>query len=69
MNPSQTPRREDLTFDASNRREWADLLRTAEAKLAEAGVDTPRNDAELLAAHAAGIARAALLTAPPPEEE
>ncbi len=38
----------------------ADSLRLAEERLAEAGVDTPRVDAELLAAHVLGVARTAV---------
>jgi release factor glutamine methyltransferase len=42
------------------------LLAAATATLAEAGVASPRVDAELLAAHVLGLPRPRLLTAPPP---
>ena len=40
-------------------------LALASARLADAGVDSPRTDAELLAAHVLGTTRGALLVAPP----
>jgi release factor glutamine methyltransferase len=40
-------------------------LALASALLSDAGVDSPRNDAELLAAHVLGTTRGALLIAPP----
>ncbi len=47
-----------------------ELLASAEASLAGAGVDTPRLDAELLLAHALGVSRPLLITGlgeePPP---
>jgi release factor glutamine methyltransferase len=45
----------------------AALLTSATARLAAAGVPTPRVDAELLLAHVLGVARARLRTAPPPD--
>jgi release factor glutamine methyltransferase len=41
----------------------SDLLRTASASLAAAGVPTPDVDAELLAAHVLGVSRGALAAA------
>jgi release factor glutamine methyltransferase len=38
----------------------AEALRAAEARLAEAGLDTPRVDAELLLAHVLGVSRSAV---------
>jgi release factor glutamine methyltransferase len=40
----------------------ATLLSTIEQRLARAGVDAPRNDAELLAAHVLGVSRSELAT-------
>ena len=44
-----------------------EALRAAEARLARAGVDTPRLDAELLLAHALGVARTRLFAEPEQE--
>ena len=44
-----------------------EALRAAEARLARAGVDTPRLDAELLLAHALGVTRTQLFAAPEDE--
>lgn len=44
-------------------------LATAAGRLAEAGVGSPRHDAEVLAAHALGVERAALITHPDPDDE
>jgi release factor glutamine methyltransferase len=44
------------------------LLTDAEAKLAEAGVASPRTDAELLLAHVTGLPRSLLLVAARPNE-
>lgn len=45
---------------------WGALLDEAVRALTESGVDSPRVDAEFLAAHVAGVSRTGLLTAPPP---
>ncbi|GLZ48058.1 release factor glutamine methyltransferase [Actinomycetospora sp. NBRC 106375] len=45
------------------------LLARVTARLAEAGVDSPRVDAELLVAHALGVPRSRLLLADPPADE
>ena len=47
--------------------EWGELVRAAAARLTEAGVDSPRVDAELLAASVAGVDRSRLLIAPVPD--
>ena len=44
-----------------------DALREAEQRLAAAGIDTPRLDAELLLAHAFGVTRTQLFAAPEDE--
>ncbi len=44
------------------------LLEAAEAKLAEAGVESPRVDAELLLSHVTGVPRSLLLVASRPNE-
>jgi release factor glutamine methyltransferase len=44
-------------------------LATATAELAEAGVDSPRNDAEVLAAHVLGCRRGALVVADMSEDQ
>ena len=44
-----------------------EALRAAEARLARAGVDTPRLDAELLLAHALGVTRTRLFATPDDE--
>ena len=44
------------------------LLEAAEAKLAEAGVESPRVDAELLLSHVTGVPRSLLLVAARPNE-
>ena len=41
-----------------------DEIAVAAARLAEAGVESPRTDAELIAAHVHGVTRGALLTVP-----
>ncbi|THV42886.1 peptide chain release factor N(5)-glutamine methyltransferase [Glycomyces buryatensis] len=48
--------------------DWGELLRSAAERLAESGVFPARVDAELLAAHVAGIRRGQLITAPDPTE-
>ncbi|MHC1559284.1 peptide chain release factor N(5)-glutamine methyltransferase [Actinomycetospora sp. C-140] len=45
------------------------LLARVTARLTEAGVDSPRVDAELLVAHALGVPRSRLLLADPPDDE
>jgi release factor glutamine methyltransferase len=45
-----------------------EVLRAAEERLARAGIDTPRLDAELLLAHALGVTRTQLFGAAPEEE-
>jgi release factor glutamine methyltransferase len=52
-------------------RALSDVLRSVEARLARAGVDTPRVDAEILLAHVLGTTRSALLAgdAEPSEEQ
>jgi release factor glutamine methyltransferase len=47
----------------------ADALAGAERVLAEAGVASPRVDAELLAAHALGVRRSLLRVTPAPDQE
>ena len=42
----------------------AEALRRAERELAEAGIDTPRVDAELLLAHVLGVSRSGVYAAP-----
>src|SRR5207302_332058 len=44
-----------------------EALRAAEERLARAGIDTPRLDAELLLAHALGVTRSQLFAAPDDE--
>src|SRR5919199_286635 len=44
-----------------------EALRAAEERLARAGIDTPRLDAELLLAHALGVTRTQLFAAGPEE--
>ncbi|GAB3644789.1 N5-glutamine methyltransferase family protein [Glycomyces tarimensis] len=45
---------------------WTEAVADAAARLAKAGVDSPRVDAELLAAHVSGLRRGRLLTADAP---
>src|SRR5215216_2325955 len=45
------------------------LLAGAARQLAEAGVESPRVDAELLLGHVLGMSRAALITAPDVEDD
>lgn len=47
-------------------RPWPRLIAEAAEMLAQAGVPSPRVDAELLAAHVAGVPRSRLVTADPP---
>ncbi|PRY57752.1 MULTISPECIES: peptide chain release factor N(5)-glutamine methyltransferase [Glycomyces] len=47
---------------------WTDTVAAAATLLAAAGVHSPRNDAELLAAHVSGLTRAQLLIADGPDE-
>ncbi|MFB9662112.1 peptide chain release factor N(5)-glutamine methyltransferase [Glycomyces mayteni] len=47
---------------------WPETVAAAAARLAAAGVHSPRNDAELLAAHVSGLTRAQLLIADGPTE-
>lgn len=49
--------------------DWTGLIRAAAARLAEAGVESPRVDAELIAAHTSGRTRTALLIADAPDGE
>ncbi|MEU5873755.1 peptide chain release factor N(5)-glutamine methyltransferase [Glycomyces sp. NPDC047369] len=47
---------------------WAEAVAAAATQLAAAGVHSPRNDAELLAAHVSGLTRAQLLIVDGPDE-
>lgn len=47
---------------------WSEAVAAAAKRLAAAGVHSPRNDAELLAAHVSGLKRARLLIADAPTE-
>lgn len=50
-----------MSPEAPGTRTWAGELRRAAARLAQAGVDSPRVDAELLLAHVLELSRGALL--------
>ncbi|SDD54566.1 release factor glutamine methyltransferase [Sanguibacter gelidistatuariae] len=65
MSPDEQSNRADAGPNASPARaaapqDAARLLRSAAARLADAGVDSPRVDAELLLAHVCGLSRADL---------
>jgi release factor glutamine methyltransferase len=49
--------------------DWRFLIETGTQLLGQKGIDSPRVDAELLAAHVAGVPRGRLLVADPPTQE